>query len=63
MAKRLALERGNVLASFRNDPESISDIKHCRVQAMKEIVFKARIDQFRVDCYVPPGPGGGTKKG
>jgi len=63
MAKRLALERGNVLASFRNDPESISAIKHCRVQAMKEIIFHARIDQFRVDCYVPPGPGGGTKKG
>jgi hypothetical protein len=62
MAKRLALERGDVMASFRNDPESTSAIKHFRVQAMKEIIFQAKIDQFRVDCYVPPGPAGGTKK-
>ncbi len=62
MAKRLTLERGDLMASFRNDPESTSAIKHFRVQAMKEIIFQAKIDQFRVDCYVPPGPAGGTKK-
>jgi len=62
MARRLALERGDVWASFRNDPESTSAIKHFRVQALKEIIFQAKIDQFRVDCYVPPGPAGGTKK-
>ena len=61
MAKRLALERGNVLASFRNDPESISDIKHCRVQAMKEIVFQARIDQSESIVTFPLGQPGERK--
>jgi len=62
MFKRLAFERQDVMASFRNDPESTSATRHFRVQAIKEIIFQAQINQFRVDCYVPPGPAEGTKK-
>ena len=56
MAKRLALERGDLAASIRNDPESASATRRLRVQAIKEIIFQATINQFRVDCYTPPSP-------
>lgn len=56
MAKRFALERGDLVASFRNDPESTTATKQLRVQAMKEIIFQASINQFRVACYTPPSP-------
>jgi hypothetical protein len=56
MAKRLGFERGHLVASFRNDPESTSATKQFRGQAMKEIIVQATIDQFRVDCDTSPSP-------
>jgi len=50
MAKRLALERGDVMASFRNDPESTSAIKHSRVR-------ERRIEIPSTSCSAAKGEG------